>query len=112
MEEGGCAVRHDFLREQQEKLSTEADSIMAELGVNMSCGASNISFGLPDRSAVNAGFLAMGMLCGLTCSITDPTNPVIRQAVLASDLLLGHDEYATRWIGDFRARKKAAAGNQ
>ena len=86
--------------------------IRDELGVNMSCGASNISFGLPDRSAVNAGFLAMGMLCGLTCSITDPTNPVIRQAVLASDLLLGHDEYATRWIGDFRARKKAAAGNQ
>ncbi len=81
--------------------------IRDELGVNMSCGASNISFGLPDRSAVNAAFIAMGMPCGLTCSITDPTNPVIRQAVMASDLLMGHDEYATRWIADYRAKQKA-----
>jgi 5-methyltetrahydrofolate--homocysteine methyltransferase len=83
--------------------------IRDELGLNMVCGASNISFGLPDRSPMNAAYLSMGMLCGLTCAITDPTNPVIRQAVLASDVLMGHDEYAAAWIGDFRARQKAAA---
>lgn len=79
------------------------------LGLNMVCGASNISFGLPDRSPLNAAFLSMGMLCGLTCAITDPTNPAIRQAVLASDVLLGHDPYATAWIADFRAQKVAAS---
>jgi 5-methyltetrahydrofolate--homocysteine methyltransferase len=81
--------------------------IRRELGVNMSLGASNISFGIPDRSPVNAAFLAMGMWCGLTCSITDPTNPVIRQAVLAGDLLMGNDPYASTWIAQYRERQKA-----
>lgn len=81
--------------------------IRRELGVNMSLGASNVSFGIPDRSPVNAAFLAMGMWCGLTCSITDPTNPVIRQAVLAGDLLLGNDPYASTWIAQYRERQKA-----
>lgn len=81
--------------------------IRRELGVNMSLGASNISFGIPDRSPVNAAFLAMGMWCGLTCSITDPTNPVIRQAILAGDLLMGNDPYAAMWIAQYRERQKA-----
>ena len=81
--------------------------IRDELGVNMCCGASNVSFGLPDRSAINAAFLSIAMACGLTCAITDPTNSVIRQAVLASDVLFGHDEYAAAWIADFRERQKA-----
>jgi 5-methyltetrahydrofolate--homocysteine methyltransferase len=81
--------------------------IRRELGVNMSLGASNISFGIPDRSPVNAAFLAMGMWCGLTCAITDPTNPVIRQAVLAGDLLMGNDPYAVAWIAQYRERQKA-----
>jgi len=83
--------------------------IRDELGVNMVCGASNISFGLPDRSGLNAAYLAMAMTCGLTCAITDPTNPVIREAVRASDVLLGHDEYAVSWIAKFREKQKAAA---
>jgi 5-methyltetrahydrofolate--homocysteine methyltransferase len=83
--------------------------IRDELGLNMVCGASNISFGLPERSPLNGAYLSMGMLCGLTCAITDPTNPSIRQAVLASDVLLGHDPYAAGWIADFRAQKAAAA---
>ncbi len=83
--------------------------IRAELGLNMICGASNVSFGLPDRAPLNAAYISMGMLCGLTCAITDPTNAVIRQAVLATDVLLGHDEYAAAWIADFRARQKAAS---
>jgi 5-methyltetrahydrofolate--homocysteine methyltransferase len=78
------------------------------LGVNLVCGASNVSFGLPDRSPLNAAFLAMAMPAGLTCAITDNTNPAIRQAILAADVLLGHDPYATAWIGDYRARKRAA----
>jgi 5-methyltetrahydrofolate--homocysteine methyltransferase len=79
-----------------------------ELGLNMICGASNTSFGLPERSPINAGYLSMAMVCGLTAAITDPTNPVIRQAVLASDVLLGHDPYAVAWIADYRSRQKAA----
>jgi 5-methyltetrahydrofolate--homocysteine methyltransferase len=78
-----------------------------ELGVNMICGASNISFGLPERSPINAAFLAMAMPAGLTAAITDSTNPVIRQGILAADVLLGHDPYAGAWIADFRARKQA-----
>lgn len=81
--------------------------IRRELGVNLSLGASNISFGIPDRTPVNAAFLAMGMWCGLTCSITDPTNPMIRQAVLAGDLLLGNDPYASTWIAQYRERQQA-----
>jgi 5-methyltetrahydrofolate--homocysteine methyltransferase len=83
--------------------------IRDELGVNMVCGASNVSFGLPERSAINGAFLSIAMTCGLTCAITDPTNPMIRQAVLASDVLLGHDEYAVSWIARYRAAQKQAA---
>lgn len=78
--------------------------IQRELGVNMVCGASNVSFGLPDRSPINAAFISMAMQSGLTSAITDPTNAVIRQAILATDLLLGKDDYATNWIADFRKR--------
>ncbi len=86
--------------------------IRDELGVNMVCGASNVSFGLPDRPAVNAAYLPLAMLCGLTCAITDPTVPLIRQAVLASDLLLGRDEYAVRWIANFREKQKSVVSSQ
>jgi 5-methyltetrahydrofolate--homocysteine methyltransferase len=82
--------------------------IREHLGVNMIAGASNVSFGLPDRSWVNAGYLPMAMLCGLTCAITDPTNPTLRQIILASDVLIGNDEYAGNWIADFRKRAAAS----
>ncbi len=82
--------------------------IRDELGVNMICGAGNISFGLPERSPLTASFLAMAMPHGLTCAITDATNDIIRQAVRASDVLLAHDEYAASWIADFRAKQKGA----
>ncbi len=83
--------------------------IRDHLGVNMICGAGNVSFGLPERPPLTAGFLAMAMTCGLTCAITDATNDTIRQIVRASDVLLGHDEYAANWIAQFRARMKAQA---
>jgi 5-methyltetrahydrofolate--homocysteine methyltransferase len=83
--------------------------IRDELGNNMTCGASNVSFGLPDRATVNAAFLPLAMHAGLTCAITNPLVPEVRRAVLAGDLLLGHDEYAMRWIASFRAEQAAAA---
>src|SRR5947199_2372707 len=81
--------------------------IRDELGNNMTCGASNVSFGLPDRATVNAAFLPLAMHSGLTCAITNPLEPQVRRAVLAGDLLLGHDEYAMRWIARFRAEQAA-----
>ena len=82
--------------------------IRDRLGNNMTCGASNVSFGLPDRAIVNAAFLPLAMNAGLTCAITNPLVPEVRRAVLAGDLLLGHDEYAMRWIASYRANRAAA----
>ncbi len=78
-----------------------------ELGANISAGASNVSFGLPDRPALNAAFMAMGMMMGLTASITNPLEPAVRTAILAADLFLGHDAYGGKWIKNFRKREKA-----
>jgi 5-methyltetrahydrofolate--homocysteine methyltransferase len=83
--------------------------IRDELGNNMTCGASNVSFGLPDRATVNAAFLPLAMHAGLTCAITNPLEPQVRRAVLAGDLLLGRDDYAMRWIASFRAEQQARA---
>lgn len=83
--------------------------IKEQLGNNMTCGASNVSFGLPDRPVLNAAFFPVAIHAGLTCAITNPLVPEVRKAVLASDLLLGHDEYAMRWISTFRADQKKAA---
>ncbi|MBN2145931.1 MAG: dihydropteroate synthase [Anaerolineales bacterium] len=83
--------------------------IQQELGVNMNLGASNISFGLPDRKIINVAFLALAVARGLTIAITDPTVPEIQTTLLACDLLMGRDEYSTRWIKAFRKREKAKA---
>jgi 5-methyltetrahydrofolate--homocysteine methyltransferase len=77
-----------------------------ELGVNMSLGASNVSFGLPDRKMINTTYLSLAIGRGMTAAITDPTVPEIRTTLLACDLLLGRDEYAMRWIKAYRARAK------
>ena len=69
-----------------------------ELGVNSCCGASNISFGLPNRVALNAAFLAMAVGAGLTSAITNPLEPEIRQAILAANLVLGRDENCRAWL--------------
>jgi len=84
--------------------------IRDELGVNMCLGASNVSFGLPRRHALNAAFLPMAMAAGLTSAIMSCA-PEVVGAVRASDLLLGHDEWGARWIAAHReAEAKAAAG--
>jgi 5-methyltetrahydrofolate--homocysteine methyltransferase len=82
--------------------------IRHELGVNMCCGASNVSFGLPERGAISAAFLPIAMSYGLTSAIADVTNPLIRHAVLAGELVLGRDEYASRWIAHCRETQKTA----
>jgi 5-methyltetrahydrofolate--homocysteine methyltransferase len=80
--------------------------VRQELGVNMSLGASNVSFGLPDRKVINVAYLALAIARGLTAAITDPTVPEIQTMLLACDLLMGRDEYAMRWIKAFRKRSK------
>lgn len=81
--------------------------VVREFGVNITLGASNISFGLPDRKYVNSAFMAMAIHAGLTCPITNPLVTEVRTAVLAADLAMGRDEYGMRWIKDYRKRQKA-----
>ena len=73
--------------------------IREELGVNTTGGASNVSFGLPNRQAINAHFLSMAIAHGLTSAITNPVEESIKQAILAADMLAGHDENCLAWIG-------------
>ncbi len=80
--------------------------IRDELGVNMCLGASNVSFGLPQRHVLNASFLPMAMATGLTSAIMS-TAEVCVQSVRAADLLLGHDPWGASWIAAHRARQAA-----
>jgi 5-methyltetrahydrofolate--homocysteine methyltransferase len=73
-----------------------------ELRVNTTCGASNISFGLPNREGINGPFLAMAISNGLTSAITNPLLADVREAVMAADVLMGHDEHAAAWIREHR----------
>jgi 5-methyltetrahydrofolate--homocysteine methyltransferase len=82
--------------------------IRDNLGVNMCLGASNVSFGLPERHVLNAAFLPMAMAAGLTSAIMN-TAEVCVNAVRAADLLLGHDAWGASWIAAHRARQAAAA---
>lgn len=79
--------------------------VREELGVNTVCGASNISFGLPGRPALNATFLAMAIASGLTCAITNPLEESIRSTILAADVLMGHDENCLAWLRAQRAQQ-------
>ena len=78
--------------------------IRRELGVNVSCGASNISFGMPDRQGLDAAFLTMAAMAGMNTAITNPLHPQVRSALLASDLLLGRDGFGAAWIAEHRAK--------
>jgi 5-methyltetrahydrofolate--homocysteine methyltransferase len=73
-----------------------------ELGVNTTCGASNIAFGLPSRHALSAAFLTMAATSGMTSAITNVLSEDIRRAVAAADVLLGHDRDCMTWIGRYR----------
>jgi 5-methyltetrahydrofolate--homocysteine methyltransferase len=76
--------------------------LRSELGVNTTCGASNVSFGLPNRAGINAAFLSMAIGAGLTSAITNPLEAEIRQAVLAADVLTGRDPNCAVWIRNYR----------
>jgi 5-methyltetrahydrofolate--homocysteine methyltransferase len=82
------------------------EKIIAEFGVNITMGASNISFGMPDRKNINSTFIAMAIHAGLTCPITNPLEEAVAIAVLASDLSMGRDEYGMNWIKAYRERQK------
>ena len=73
-----------------------------ELQVNTTCGASNVSFGLPNRNGVNSAFLTMAMAAGMTSAITSPLHPEVMQAVLGADVMMGHDPNCERWIRQYR----------
>ncbi|HKA67672.1 MAG TPA: dihydropteroate synthase [Actinomycetes bacterium] len=79
--------------------------IKDEFGVNMTLGASNVSFGMPERHMLGAAFLPMAMTHGLTSAIMDARNRQIVDSVKAADLLLGHDEWGANWISMFRSRQ-------
>lgn len=83
--------------------------IKAELGVNLTLGASNVSFGLPDRELLNNAFLAIAIAAGVTCPIVDAAKA--RPVILAADLVLDRDAYAARYTKAYRARQKIDKGH-
>ena len=85
-----------------------------DLGVNTTCGASNISFGLPNRGGINGAFLTMAIANGMTSAITSPLHEEVRQAVMAADVLMGNDPDCRAWIARYRegASGPAEAGRR
>ena len=73
-----------------------------ELKVNTTCGASNVSFGLPNRNGINAAFLTMAIASGMTSAITSPLHAEVMQAVLGANVMMGNDPDCTNWISQFR----------
>jgi 5-methyltetrahydrofolate--homocysteine methyltransferase len=73
-----------------------------ELKVNTTCGASNVSFGLPNRNGINAAFLTMAIASGMTSAITSPLHSEVMQAILGANVMMGNDPNCTNWIEQFR----------
>lgn len=91
-------ANHEFGRITFETMRLIRDG----LGVNMSVGAGNVGFGLPDRPPLTASFILLGMQAGLTASITNSLDPEIYKMTLAGDLMLGRDPFGKRWNAHFR----------
>ena len=83
--------------------------IRDRFGVNMTCGASNVSFGMPDRHTLSSVWLPMAMTAGLTSAIMDTRTPQIVDAVKAADVFLDHDDWGMAWISAHRAKQAATA---
>jgi 5-methyltetrahydrofolate--homocysteine methyltransferase len=81
--------------------------LTAEFGVNMTLGASNVSFGMPDRAAIGSAFLPMAIRDGLTSAIMDARSPQLVRSVKAADLLLNRDAWGAAWIAAHRAQQAA-----
>lgn len=86
--------------------------VRRDLGVNITGGASNVSFGLPERKVINQVYLAMLLAYGMNCPITDPTRPEISNTVLIADLLSGNDAYAANYLRAYRQREAATKAAQ
>jgi len=80
-----------------------------ELKVNTTCGASNVSFGLPNRNGINSAFLTMAISAGMTSAITSPLHAETMQAVLGADVMMGNDPDCRQWISKYR---EADAGGE
>jgi len=80
--------------------------VVEKYGVNITMGASNISFGMPDRKYINATFIALAIFAGMTCPITNPLVREVSTAVLSTDLSLGMDDFGMQWIQAYRKRKQ------
>ena len=80
-----------------------ARRLREELKVNTTCGASNVSFGLPNRNGINSAFLTMAIGAGLTSAIANPLHGEVMQAVLGADVMMGQDPDCARWIRKYRA---------
>jgi 5-methyltetrahydrofolate--homocysteine methyltransferase len=96
----------------QEVVNTTLETmrrIRDEFGVNMTCGASNVSFGMPDRHTLGAAWLPMAMTAGLTSAIMDARTPQIVDSVKAADVFLNHDDWGMAWIAAHRAKQAASA---
>ena len=78
-----------------------------ELGVNTTCGASNVSFGLPNRHVITGTFLSMAIASGMTSAIMNPLHAEVKNAVMAADVLAGNDKDCMAWIA---ANRDPAAG--
>ncbi|MBO67766.1 MAG: methyltetrahydrofolate--corrinoid methyltransferase [Acidiferrobacteraceae bacterium] len=74
-----------------------------ELQVNTTCGASNVSFGLPNRNGLNAAFLAMAIGAGMTSAITNPMHVEMMQAIMGANVMMGHDPDCRHWIDRYRS---------
>jgi 5-methyltetrahydrofolate--homocysteine methyltransferase len=83
-----------------------------ELKVNTTCGASNVSFGLPNRNGINAAFLTMAIGSGMTSAITSPLHAEVMQAVKGADVMMGHDPHCTNWIKRYREPSADDGGRQ
>ena len=81
-----------------------------ELHVNSTCGASNVSFGLPNRNGLNGAFLSMAIASGMTCAITSPLHEEVRQAVMAADVMMGNDRDCAAWINRYSEGRHEATG--
>ncbi len=83
-----------------------------ELKVNTTCGASNVSFGLPNRNGINSAFLTMAIAAGMTSAITSPLHAEVMQAVLGADVMMGHDPDCAHWIRKYSERAATGSGRR
>jgi len=84
--------------------------LRTELKVNTTCGASNLSFGLPNRNGLNAAFISMAMASGMTSAITNPLHSELMQSVRGANVVMGHDAECAQWIAAYR--DTAAEGSE